>query len=130
MFSHLKWPLVWGDLVILTIFTAGGMAFHEVEGSWAAEFFRIGWPFFVGYVLCAASLGAWSDGSRRELARRGGLTWLVGIGLGLLLRIVQTSRVPVMSFVLITFAFTGLCFFLWRGFYLALSAASQGDSRR
>ena len=116
-----KTPLVVGDLAILAAFTAGGISFHQVEGSAVAEFVRIGWPFFTGYVVAALLSGAWRGVWGKELFVRGLSAWLVGIGLGVLLRIVETSRLPVPSFVLVTFLFTGLLFTLWRALYVGLA---------
>lgn len=118
MTKALSPPLVVGDLVILLLFSLGGMTFHKVEGLWIGQLFRIGWPFFVGYFAAAVTLGAWrASDFGKSYFQSGASAWLVGIGLGLLLRVVSTGRVPLTSFMVVTFTFTGILFLLWRLLY-------------
>ena len=118
MTKALSAPLVLGDVVILLLFSLGGMAFHKVDGLWVGQLFRIGWPFFTGYIVAAVTLGAWinHDFGKRYF-QSGAWAWIVGIGLGILLRVVSTGRVPLTSFIVVTFTFTGLLFLLWRLLY-------------
>jgi hypothetical protein len=110
--------LLFGDGLVLLAFSLGGMAFHHVPGNPVVELIRIGLPFAIGYFLMAHLLGGtrW-DASGRKFAGRTLGSWLVGIGLGVLLRVVVEGRPPILSFVLVTFAFTGTLFVLWHGAY-------------
>ena len=118
MIPRFSLPLLFGDLAILFVFTWGGMMFHEVDGSWLAHLLRIGWPFTVGYLLTAGLLGAFAQSDLgKDYVRRGALSWLCGIGLGLMLRIIATGRLPVGSFVIVTYLFTGVLFLGWRVAY-------------
>ncbi len=108
-------------MIVLLLFSLGGMAFHKVDGLWVGQLFRIGWPFFVGYFAAAAIMGAWlpNDFGKRYF-QNGTLAWLVGIGLGILLRMISTGRIPLTSFIAVTFTFTGILFLLWRFLYRAI----------
>lgn len=112
---------------MLIAFSVGGMSFHDTQGPWLLEFFRIGWPFFVGYGLSALLLGAWRvPDFGRNYFRSGTLAWLVGISLGMLLRIVATGRVPITSFIFVTLGFTGVLLLGWRAIYRIWG--SRGDA--
>ncbi len=121
--------LLIGDLIILFVFTWGGMVFHEVDGSWLGHLVRIGWPFTVGYLLSAGLLGAFAQSDLgRDYFRRGVLSWLCGIGLGLMLRVIETSRLPVGAFVIVTYIFTGVLFIGWRAIYRWWSLRSKAKA--
>ncbi len=108
-----------GDALIWLAFTLGGMAFHQVAGSPVMEALRIGGPFFGGYFLAAGLLGAFSPSLRGwALAGSSLKAWGVGTGLGILLRMVVEGRTPVGTFVLVTFAFSGILLLGWRAIFV------------
>ena len=110
--------LVLGDAAVLLAFCAGGIAFHDTPGSWPLELARIGFPFVLGYYLCAHLTGAllWEPDGRR-FSSRTLLAWLTGVGLGILLRVVLEGRFPMPTFVVVTYLFTGALLSLWRAAY-------------
>ena len=114
--------LLIGDSLVLLVFSLGGLTFHRVSGSVWIEIARIGLPFVLGYFLVAGILGALRPTTvGKEFAGRSVTAWFVGIGLGVLLRIIIEGRVPIPSFLLVTFLFTGTLLLTWRGLYWRLS---------
>lgn len=110
--------LLLGDALVLALFSAGGLAFHSVSGAAFVELTRIGAPFALGYFLVAHLLQAtrW-DAAPARFMGRSAAAWLLGIGLGILLRIVVEGRVPIASFLAVTYAFTGALLLGWRAVY-------------
>lgn len=114
--------LLVGDALVLLVFSLGGIAFHRVPGSAWLQLWRIGLPFALGYFLVAGMLGALRPTVvGLEFARRSAAAWVVGIGLGVLLRVIIEGRTPIPSFLLVTFLFTGTLLLTWRGLYWSLS---------
>lgn len=107
-----------GDGLVLLAFSLGGMAFHRVPGNPLLELVRIGLPFAIGYFVVAYLLGGtrWDASGYRFAGRTLG-SWLLGIGLGVLLRVAVEGRPPIFSFVTVTMAFTGSLLVIWRGAY-------------
>lgn len=119
--GHLSSALWLGDGLVWLAFTLGGMRFHNVTGSLVGEALRIGAPFLVGYFVSAWLLGALTPtNSGRQFGRSSALAWLVGTGLGVLLRMVVEGRTPVGAFVAVTFAFSGVLLLGWRLLYWRL----------
>ena len=107
-----------GDAAVLILFTVGGWIFHRVPGPPVLELARIGLPFFFGYFLVAFSIGALSvPASLGPFFQRSVAAWAIGIGAGVLGRILVEGRPPIATFVYVTMAFTGLLFLAWRGAY-------------
>jgi hypothetical protein len=102
---------------VLLAFSLGGLLFHKVPGPWYAELARIGLPYLLGYFSVARLLGADRRPQDGKFALRSVTAWALGIGLGVLLRVVVQGRIPATSFVVVTYAFTGLLLALWRGAY-------------
>lgn len=125
--NRYRLTLLAGDLSVLLAFTFGGMAFHRSpEGFAAARVLEILLPFAVGYLSAGAALGAFrSPPSGGSFALRSAAAWLVGIVLGVLLRSLLLGRPPILSFVLVTLLFTGVCFGVWRGLYWLLWGRSE-----
>lgn len=123
--AGLSHALLVGDSLVLLAFTLGGMAFHSVPGTVGSQAARIAAPFFLGYFLVAYLLGALRvGGGGWEFTFRSAGAWLAGIGLGVLLRIALEGRLPVGSFVMVTFAFTGALLLGWRALYWLVSASA------
>lgn len=113
--------LITGDATVLSVFSVGGWIFHRVPGPPVLELARIGLPFFFGYFLVAFSIGALSvPASLGLFFQRSVAAWAIGIGAGVLGRILVEGRPPIATFVYVTMAFTGLLFLAWRGAYWAL----------
>jgi uncharacterized membrane protein AbrB (regulator of aidB expression) len=100
---------------VLLIFTAGGMVFHQLSGPWVGHLARIGLPFLIGYFVVAHLLRAMQwDPSGTLFMGRSALAWLLGIGVGVTLRISVEGRAPIASFVVVTYLFNGLLLLGWR----------------
>ena len=86
----LHWPLVVIDFLVLVAFSYGGLKFHYEGGALWAEVVRVVFPFLFGFLIAGLPLKAW------ELPKSGGVfvgrslgIWLLGMGVGFLLRGVQ-----------------------------------------
>lgn len=110
--------LVLGDVAVLVAFAAGGVSFHEVEGSIVSELLRIVLPFWIGYFAIAWGFEALEvRGSGKDFAWRSSVSWFVGMLCGLFLRGMQRGSPPDLPFVTIALIFTAVCFALWRGLF-------------
>ncbi len=118
--------LVLGDLVVLLLFSGGGIAFHEVQGSPLAELLRIATPFLLGYFPMAYAIGALEQPtSRGSFALRSSLALLVGMGVGFLLRGLQRGAMPSPVFMGIALVFCAVLMLVWRGLYYWKGAGSE-----
>ncbi len=110
--------LVLGDVLALAAFIAVGLANHNRTENLIADITRIGAPFLLGWFVVAALLGAYRPvQGRGNFMLRSALAWVLGIGVGLLLRntVFGSNFSPV--FAIISYVFTGLFLLGWRGLY-------------
>lgn len=120
--TPLSRPLIVGDSLVLLAFSIGGIAFHDVPGSIPMELARIGLPFAAGYFPAAVLVGGLRrDPSPWRFAGSTVLAWLLGIGLGVMIRTVMNGRAPIPIFFEVTLLFTGLLLLSWRALYWWLS---------
>ncbi len=110
------------DLLTVTLFSLGGIAFHSLGGEPWAEFWRIALPFFIGYPLGVWAAGAYDRTVEHSLFVR---NTCVGLTVGLLnsffLRAVQRGEVPLTEFVLPSILFFVVCVVLSRGTFQLLT---------
>jgi len=109
--------LVAGDVLALVIFVVLGRISHGFTSDWLLNLARILTPFLLGWFIAAWLAGAY----RTEFVTqptvflgRTGVSWLIGIPLGLLFRRVLFQNSVALSFALTTLIFTALFLIGWR----------------
>ncbi|MBA3943499.1 MAG: DUF3054 domain-containing protein [Herpetosiphonaceae bacterium] len=115
--------LVAGDVLAVLLFVVVGRASHHEDGSWLFNLARIGSPFLLGWFAVAPFTGAYQlPPPRRGLwLRRSALTWLLGIGFGLVLRRFLFRDLVPPTFAVITLIFTGIFLLGWRTVFAVVS---------
>ena len=109
--------LLAGDVLALLAFVLVGLSSHQMTSGVVANVTRIAAPLLIGWFAAVLLVGAYrlpAPGTRGDFLRRSALAWLLGIGLGLLLRntVFGSNFSPV--FAIITLVFTGLFLLGWR----------------
>lgn len=88
-----------------------GKESHDINSglSW---FLTVVWPFAVGWLAVALAVGLY----RRApgWSRAAAATWLGGVALGLLLRVVVTQRAAPAAFMVVALLFIGAATVGWR----------------
>lgn len=99
------------DAVCLGVFVLLGRESHGVDGgfSW---FLVVIWPFAVGWFAAALALRSYT--SRSQGLLRLAAAAVIGVALGLLLRVVATHRDAPIAFVIVAYAFIVSSTFGWR----------------
>lgn len=99
------------DLGCLAVFVAAGRQSHDIGGG-AGWYLGVLWPLVVGWFGVALLDQLYAR--RTSWALRYGLTLVVGVGAGLLLRAVVTHRSTPVAFVLVSYAFIAALTLGWR----------------
>ena len=98
--------LLFIDFLVVMIFSLGGIAFHEVEGSILWELFRVSLPFLIGMLMCGWGLGAYDEeNDRRQFVKTSGFALIGGLCVSFFLRFCQRGIVPPLSFIIASFVF-------------------------
>jgi hypothetical protein len=104
------WVAALADLVVVVVFVAVGRRSHH-EGSGAAGFLRVVWPFVVGLAAGWVATRLW----QAPLAwRRAVPAWLLTVAVGMMLRIAVQGHELAPTFVLVALVFLGACMLGWR----------------
>lgn len=111
------------DAVCLVVFVAAGRQSHGLDTG-AGWFFVVLWPIAVAWFAVALVVRLYTAASRPWL--RLAATGLLGVGIGLILRIVLTHRDTPVAFVLVAYAFITLTTVGWRLLATALPRALSG----
>jgi Protein of unknown function (DUF3054) len=93
------------------VFVIAGRQSHGLD-SGAGWFFVVLWPIAVAWFAVALSVRLYTRTSRRRLRLIS--TVALGVGLGLIVRIVVTHRDTPVAFVLVAYAFITLSTVAWR----------------
>ncbi len=121
LFSRQTVILALGDLAVLLLFVVIGRMSHGMTSDWLVNVVRIATPFVAGWAIAAFVIGAYRPNLWQRPAdflRRSAAAWLLGVGLGFLLRyFVMHDRIT-LPFALTSVAFTGLFLLSWRSAYL------------
>ena len=115
--------LIAGDAAALLLFVAVGLASHEMNTNVLWNLVRIATPFLLGWFLVAPFTQAYDLSTVQQTGtfmRRSAITWLGGIGLGLLLRATLFREGFVPTFALVTLIVTGLFLLGWRSIFARL----------
>ena len=99
------------DALCLVVFVLAGRQSHGLD-SGAAWFLTVLWPIAVAWVAVAVATRLYTAASRP--GRRLAATVVLGIGLGLVLRIAVTHRDTPAAFALVAFGFITLTTAGWR----------------
>jgi hypothetical protein len=104
------WVAALADVVVVLVFVAIGRRSHQ-EGSDAAGFVRVVWPFVVGLAVAWLVTRLWRSplGWRRAVP-----AWLLTVAVGMILRIVVQGHDLAPTFVLVALVFLGVCMLGWR----------------
>ncbi|WP_242504251.1 DUF3054 domain-containing protein [Promicromonospora panici] len=116
------WPAAVADAVAVLAFTLIGIASHD--GSFAAAFGRVVWPFALAGVIGWAVTRAWQDPAR--IWPTGVLIWFVTVVGGLALRGVSGQGLA-WSFALVTALFLAITLLGWR---TLVTAMRRGQTAR
>lgn len=110
---------------MLLAFSAGGIAFHEVDGSVLAELARISSPFLFGFFPVGFVFGSFErPDSGKVFAGRSAATLLLGMSCGFVLRGIQRGAFPTAPFIGIALTFCAVLTLVWRGLYWKFSTSS------
>lgn len=112
------------DALCLVVFVLAGRQSHGLD-SGVGWFFVVLWPVAAGWFATALAVGLYARSTRPGL--RLAATVVVGVGIGLVIRIAVTHRDTVLAFVLVAYGFITLTTVGWR---LAADAAPRLLSRR
>ena len=99
------------DTLCLVIFVIAGRQSHGLD-SGAGWFFVVLWPIAVAWFAVALLVGLYTSTSRA--GRRLAATVVLGVGLGLIVRIAVTHRDTPGAFVLVAYGFITLTTVGWR----------------
>jgi hypothetical protein len=110
------------DSACLAAFVLLGRESHGVDGG-SGWFFVVVWPFAVGWFASALALRLYTSRSRAPW--RLGATAIIGIAVGLLLRVVGTHRDTPIAFIIVAYGFIVLSTFGWRIVPSALSRMAR-----
>jgi hypothetical protein len=99
------------DALCLAVFVLAGRQSHGLD-SGAGWFLVVLWPIAVAWFAVALLVRLYAAHS--GLARRLAATIVVGVGLGLVIRIAVTHRDTPVAFALVSFAFIALTTAGWR----------------
>lgn len=120
-----------GDVVAVLVFVLVGLENHRMTSNLLFNVVRIAAPFLIGWFVVAPFTGAFS----RPLLHRPGafmlrsvLTWLVGIGIGLVLRNTIFGEDFSRVFAIVTLVFTGIFILSWRGLFALVSRRRSRSS--
>lgn len=114
------------DALCLVVFVAAGRESHGLD-SGVGWFLAVLWPVAAGWFATALMAGLYTRRSRAGL--RLAATVLLGVGVGLILRIAVTHRDTPLAFVLVAYGFITLTTVGWRliaGLVPRLLARRQG----
>lgn len=119
--------LVLGDAVAFLVFASVGRSSHSEASGLGALGQVVGTaaPFALAWFAVAPFMGAYRRDavtSVRGMLSRTGLAWLAAWPLALLLRWVFTSKVPPLSFALVTLVANTLFLALWRGLFALVAS--------
>jgi Protein of unknown function (DUF3054) len=116
--SRLRLAPVFIDILAVSAFTLGGMAFHDLAGEVMSEFVRISGPFMIGFLSCGWAFGAYDPVDRgREFLKCSGLALLFGLLCGFGLRSLQLGRPPTVEFIIPGILFFAIFGLIAKGLY-------------
>ena len=110
------------DAICLGAFVLLGRESHGVDGG-SGWFFIVVWPFVVGWFAVALALRLYT--SRSQPSWRVAATVVLGVAIGLLLRIVVTHRDTPIAFIIVAYGFIALSACGWRLIPSALSRMAR-----
>ncbi len=105
------------DALCLVVFVVAGRESHGLD-SGAGWFVAVLWPIAAAWFAVALAAGLYTRVSRARLPLL--ITVVVGVGLGLIVRIAVTHRDTPVAFVLVAYAFITVTTVGWRLLVTAL----------
>ncbi len=112
------------DAICLVVFVLAGRQSHGLDNG-AGWLFTVLWPIATGWFAVALIVGLYTRAARS--GRRLGATLVLGVGIGLIARMVLTHRDTPLAFVLVAFGFIAVETSAWR---LVLAAVPRMSDRR
>ena len=110
------------DAISLGAFVLLGRESHGADGG-SGWFFIVVWPFAAGWFAAALALRLYT--SRSQAPWRVAATVVLGVAVGLLLRVVVTHRDTPIAFIIVAYVFIALSTFGWRIIPSALSRMAR-----
>ena len=112
------------DAACIAVFVAAGRQSHDLSGG-ATWFVTVAWPFAAGWFAIALLARLYVSPGHAWL--RLAVTWLGGVTVALVLRVVVTGRSAPPAFVVVAFIFLGATTAGWR---LVMSLVSRRRGSR
>jgi FtsH-binding integral membrane protein len=110
------------DSICLCAFVLLGRQSHGVDGG-SDWFFIVVWPLVVGWFAAALAVRLYT--SRSQAPWRVAATVVLGVTVGLLLRVLVTHRDTPVAFIIVAYGFIGLSTCGWRIIPSALSRMAR-----